>query len=50
MGKAFILVLLVALAGCSQLPRPYDSAVSPCAISKVSYECQVEQYHNVNVP
>jgi hypothetical protein len=49
MPQAFIVVVLLALAGCSGLP-PRQAVASPCAVSEASYECQVERYHNVNVP
>ncbi|MFC5498520.1 hypothetical protein ACFPOE_13320 [Caenimonas terrae] len=48
MVKAVAVTLLLALAGCSGLPR-YQSAVSACAAGEASYACQVERYHNVNV-
>lgn len=48
MVKAFSVVLLFALAGCSGVP--YQHAPSPCSISEASYECQVERYFNVSVP
>ena len=44
MGKLFVMLVVIAVAGCSALPRPYDAAASPCAISKASYDCQVEMY------
>lgn len=44
MRKLFILLACIAAAGCQGLARPYDTVASPCAASKVSYECQVEQY------
>jgi hypothetical protein len=48
MVKAFSVVFILALAGCSGLPsRQYT--VSPCFAGEASYECQVERYHNVNV-
>ena len=37
------------LTGCVTLP-PAQVSQSPCAIHESSYECQVERYHNVNVP
>ena len=49
MAKSCTLVLLLALAGCANLP-PGEAKVSPCAASEASYECQVERYYNVNVP
>lgn len=50
MAKSMIVVVLLALAGCANLPPPAQATVSPCAISEASYECQVERYHNINVP
>lgn len=52
MAKSSIVVLLLALAACANLPPPPPSqaSVSPCALSEASYACQVERYHNVNVP
>ena len=47
MVKAAVVVLLLALAGCSGVP--YHPDPSPCAASEASYECQVERYQNVNV-
>jgi hypothetical protein len=44
-----IAVLLLALAGCSDVPRRPDTT-SPCYANEASYECQVERYQNVNVP
>jgi hypothetical protein len=38
----------LTLAGCANVARPNASPVSPCDVSKASYECQVEQYRNVN--
>ena len=49
MIKAFGVVFLLALSGCSGLPLP-QYAASPCAAGEASYECQVERYHNVSVP
>jgi hypothetical protein len=48
MVKAIGVVFLLALAGCSGLPR-YQSTASPCSAGEASYACQVERYHNVNV-
>lgn len=45
MIKALSAVLLLALAGCSGVPRQYPT--SPCTASEASYECQIERYHNV---
>jgi hypothetical protein len=46
MVKAFSVVLLLALAGCSGVPPQY--AASPCATSEASYACQIERYFNVS--
>jgi hypothetical protein len=48
MVKPFIVAVLLALAGCSAVPRRQEIA-SPCHASEASYECQVERYQNVNV-
>jgi hypothetical protein len=46
MVKAFSVVFLLALAGCSGVPyRPYIE--SPCSTGEASYPCQIERYHNV---
>ena len=48
MARTLCAVLLLALAGCSGLPRqPVEP--SACAGNEASYACQVERYHNVNV-
>lgn len=47
MVHAFTLVFVLALAGCSGLPR-YQHTASPCAAGEATYECQVERYQNVN--
>jgi hypothetical protein len=48
MVKAFSVIFLLALAGCSDVPRrPYIE--SPCSIGEASYACQIERYHNVAV-
>ncbi len=44
MVKAFSLVLLVALIGCSGLAQR-EYASSPCAVNQSGYDCQIEQYH-----
>ena len=49
MTKALGLAVLLVLAGCAGTP-PSQHAVSPCFIEEASYACQVERYHNVNVP
>ena len=48
MAKPFIVVFVLALAGCSSV-RSVQYSASPCAVSESSYECQVERYFNVNV-
>jgi hypothetical protein len=46
MVKAFIVVFLLALAGCSGVrPRPYIE--SPCSAGEATYACQIERYHNI---
>ena len=49
MARPLVLVALFALAGCAGAP-PRQAAASPCSVNEASYECQVERYHNVNVP
>lgn len=44
-----VLIAIATLAACTNMPRPSAFPVSPCDISKASYECQIEQYRNVNV-
>jgi len=47
-GAALLfLVCLLGLGGCSELARR-DDAVSACAQSEASYDCQVERYRSVN--
>lgn len=41
---------LLALAACSGIPTYVANTPSPCATDEASYACQVERYHNVNVP
>ena len=43
------MLMAFLLAGCADMPV-YQPAPSPCQVSEASYECQVERYHNVNVP
>ncbi|HEX7888396.1 MAG TPA: hypothetical protein VF522_03470 [Ramlibacter sp.] len=59
MPKSLLAVLLLALAGCGNLPPPElqtpsqleYSIHSPCAVGgEHSYACQVERYNNVNTP
>ena len=47
-----VLFLVLALAGCADLSdaQPQYTANSPCQLHEASYACQVERYHNVNVP
>lgn len=45
MARTLCVVLLVALAGCSGLPRGQVTA-SACAAGETGYACQVERYHN----
>jgi hypothetical protein len=49
MARTFVIVLLLALAGCAGIAPP-QVAASPCSINEASYECQVERYFNVSVP
>jgi hypothetical protein len=46
MAKAFSVVFLLALAGCSGVPHRQDTA-SACSAGEASYECQIERYNNV---
>jgi hypothetical protein len=48
MARTLGIFFLIALAGCSGVPR-VQSAASPCSAGEASYACQVERYHNVNV-
>ena len=46
MAKAFSVIILLALAGCSGVAhRQYGP--SACSTGEASYACQVERYHNV---
>jgi type IV pilus biogenesis protein CpaD/CtpE len=52
--QSFIrIVLIAALAAlassCASLANPYTAPISPCDVRKASYECQIEQYQNVDV-
>jgi hypothetical protein len=47
MTQAFIVVLLLALAGCSAAAYRPDTS-SPCYANEASYECQIERYQNVD--
>jgi hypothetical protein len=47
MIKALGIVLQAALAGCAAMSKEQYSS-SPCAVSEVSYACQVERYNSVN--
>ena len=49
MFKAFIVVFIVALAGCTGVPYRQQHIASPCFAGEASYECQIERYQNVNV-
>ena len=46
MFKAVAVLFLLALAGCSDIPRHPDT--SPCSGGEASYECQIERYQNVD--
>jgi hypothetical protein len=48
MVKTISVVFIVALAGCSGMPK-YQHTASPCFAGEASYECQVERYYRVNV-
>ena len=45
MTKAISVLLLLAMAGCSGLPRSQHAA-SRCDASEAAYQCQVERYEN----
>ena len=47
MVQAITVALVLALAGCSGLPR-YQHTASPCVAGEATYECQIERYQNVN--
>jgi hypothetical protein len=47
MTKPLIALFLLALAGCSGLPRQQPQA-SPCDAGEATYECQVERYRNIS--
>ena len=50
MHKLFIALILLALTACSGM-LPTAITASPCAVKgEASYECQIERYHNINVP
>jgi hypothetical protein len=49
MRTALTVLLFTTLASCTNLPRAPAGPTSPCDVSKASYECQIEQYQNVNV-
>jgi hypothetical protein len=49
MRTALTVLLFTTLASCTNMPRAPAVPASPCDISKASYECQIEQYQNVNV-
>jgi hypothetical protein len=47
MTKAFLVVLLLALAGCAG-STPYQREPSPCEVhGEASYACQIQRYHDV---
>jgi hypothetical protein len=46
MLKAFSVVIVLALAGCSGVPS-YQPTASACLAGEASYDCQVERYLNV---
>jgi hypothetical protein len=47
MARNLLLLMLLALAGCSALP-PTHAAPSPCDAGEATYACQVERYHNIS--
>lgn len=50
MAKAFTIVLLALLAGCSAGPQLQQSqqTASACAAGEATYACQVQRYHDVS--
>jgi len=48
MVKAFSVVFIFALAGCSGLPQRQYTA-SPCSMGEASYACQIERYEHVGM-
>ncbi|WP_167772530.1 hypothetical protein [Ramlibacter henchirensis] len=49
MVKAFGLVLLLALAGCSGMATQRPSTASPCLTDgEHSWGCQIERYHRAS--
>jgi hypothetical protein len=47
MIKAFGVILLFALAGCSGLPEARYAA-SPCSAGEASYACLAQRYHEIS--
>lgn len=53
MPKAFILVVLAVLAGCSGMPpvqhlHQSQQTASACAAGEATWACQVQRYHDVS--
>jgi hypothetical protein len=46
MVKAFSVVVILALAGCSGVAS-YRPSASACLAGEATYDCQVERYLNV---
>lgn len=46
MRKLASAILLSVLAGCASTPPPHGYSV--CSTQPGTYECQIEQYQNVN--
>ena len=46
----FIALLLLLVAGCSTVQQAARAPAppSPCDVSEVSYDCQVERYNHVH--
>lgn len=41
------MVVVLALAGCANLPAPEQAARSPCDLHEASWACQIQRYHDI---